>query len=98
MKAHASAWAEVALDAFDEAGLRVEPRDLVLVLVGEHAEVVARDGVQQRLTAGPHALLDGGEPRQPRPIALGVSAILIADEEHLAPRDGFGQGCRHRLY
>src|SRR6185503_12318769 len=85
VKAQARAFYEVLLDALDEAALGVQPRDLVLVLVSEHAEIVARDGVLQRTAAGTHALLDGGDASEPSAIALRVCAILITDEELLAP-------------
>src|SRR5690606_22164281 len=58
MESELEVLAETTPEAREKLGSRVEPRDLVLVLVREQLEIGPGDGVRQRAAAGPNAPLE----------------------------------------
>src|SRR3546814_21093463 len=68
-------------DLAAELAIAVEPRHLVLVLVGQQLEIVAGDRLGQALAAFRPLGLDAAHPFHQRAIALGQRGVLIARSE-----------------
>src|SRR5262249_59841499 len=63
-----------------EVAVRVEARDLVLVLVGEELEVVTGDRLGERARAGHGLALACGDPPHELAGARGQALALLGDE------------------
>ncbi len=84
---------ELRLELLAEFRLAVQPRHLVLVLVGEELEVVAGDGLGQRQVIGAIGLT---HPLDQLAIAARQPGTLVAGEEIHAPVDDLFQGLADR--
>ncbi len=69
--------AEVFAHGFEEAGLRVQPRDFVLIFVTEQLEVARRHGLGKPVVAS----LCVAYPLYEFDVAIGKRLILVPDEE-----------------
>ena len=80
---------ELRFELLAEFRLAVQPRDFVLVLVGQQFEVITRHGFGQRQIISriqrPHLLHLGAIP-------LGIGGVLVTSEEIHAPVDDLFQG------
>ena len=80
-----------------ELAVGVEARDLVLVLVGEQLEVVARDRLGQLAAARRARGLDRARALDQRAVALGIGRVLVVGEERDPARDRLVQALRRAL-
>ena len=88
---------ELRLELLSEFRARVEPRDLVLVLVGHQLEPVARDGFRQCRRTLRLLLLGRTDLVDQTTVALGVRGILVVGQEGDAARDHLVERFGHGL-
>ena len=81
--------ADFVVHLLDERVVGIEPRHLVLVLVGHQLEQVACDRLGQPAFPGRTRRLGRFRPLHPSLVARGTGRILIEREEGEAPRDRF---------
>ncbi len=80
-------------DRIEEAGLRIQPGDFVLILVAQQFEVHPRDGARETVaTAG----LPGTAHQSQ--VAVGKSLVLVIDQEFGAAVDDLVQCLCNRLF
>ena len=85
---------ELGRDLPQERAVGVEPRDLVLVLVGHQLEQVARDRLGEPAFAGRLGRLGRLRLLDPAAIARGIGGVLVGGEELDAARDRLVEALR----
>lgn len=88
---------ETRAQPIEEASFCVEPRHLVLVLIGHQLEQIPRDRLAQRLAARYPLLLDAPHFFDQLTVAAGIRFVLIVAQEAVAALDLLLQGSRDAL-